>query len=160
MGKFTRSLTAGTALFAACAFGAIGAGGVGAKTTHKVDIGTIYAAITHTVGKIEYAAGDSTDKVLGNGAVTFSLAVEPGGPSGTLTGKGNVTVYGRTGSLTGTDSVDFTISSTGAITFTHGKINLTKGAGLQKGHSFVGTFTGSGKSAAGPFVFHYKGAYK
>jgi hypothetical protein len=51
-------------------------------------------------------------------------------------------------------------ASDNSVTFTNGKVDLTKGYGLQKGHTFVGTFTGTAKSILGPYVFHEKGTYK
>jgi hypothetical protein len=160
MSKLTRSIAAGTGVIAACALIAIGAGAVGAKPKGRATSGTAYAAITHKVGNIQFVAGDVSDKVLGNGAVTFQLTVGTGSKPGTVGAKGTVTVFTTTGSLSGTDSVDITLSPTGALTFTNGKLNLTKGTGGQKGHSFVGTVTGSAPSANGPFVFHDKGTYK
>jgi hypothetical protein len=125
----------------------------------KSTSGTVYAALVHTVGKTEYAAGLVSDKVLGKGAVEFALNVGEGTKAGSLEGKGSVTVFTATGQLQGTDSVTINTTSTG-VTFTGGKLNLTKGEGLQKGHSFVGTFTGTAKSIAGPYTFLDKGTYK
>ncbi|MGI8507280.1 MAG: hypothetical protein ACR2MK_10865 [Solirubrobacteraceae bacterium] len=160
MTRQTRSLTAAASLLAACAIIAVGAGAVGAKGKGRADSGTTYAAITHIVGKTQIAAGNTTDKVLGKGAVTFALTLGTGSKPGTIVAKGTVVVYTSTGSLSGSDSVDITPTSTGELVFTNGKLNLSKGSGGQKGHSFVGTFTGTGKTASGPFVFHEKGTYR
>jgi hypothetical protein len=159
MTSLKRSLTAFAGLLAACATIAIGAGVVGAKTKGRADSGTTYAAITHTVGNVQVAAGNVTDKVLGKGAVTFALTIGTGSKPGTIGVSGKVTDYSSTGSLSGTDTADVTTSTSG-ITFTNGKLRLTKGTGGQKGHSFIGTFTGTAKAATGPFVFHEKGTYK
>lgn len=74
--------------------------------------------------------------------------------------KGTVDLFTKTGELTGTDSVSLNTSSSGAVSFSNGRLDLTKGYGLEKGHTFVGTFTGSAASIAGPFTFHDKGTYK
>ena len=39
------------------------------------DHGVLYAAVTHTKGSTEYLAGNSSDKVLGSGAVTYTGSV-------------------------------------------------------------------------------------
>jgi hypothetical protein len=161
MSRIMRPLVLATGLLAACAAIAVTAGIGSAKSASKgkATSGVVYAAIVHTVGKTEYAAGLVNDKVLGKGAVEFALTVGEGSKPGSLTGKGAVTVFTSTGQLSGTDSVDITTTSTGA-TFSNGKLDLTKGEGLQKGHSFVGTFTGTAKSILGPYTFEDKGTYK
>ncbi len=158
MSRFTRSAALAAAV-AACAAAAIATTATAAGKG-KATSGVVYAGLTHTVGKTEFAAGNVSDKVLGNGAVTFALTLGTGTKPGSLTAKGTVAVFTKTGELSGTDSVTLTTSSTGAVTFSNGKLNLTKGFGLQTGHSFVGTFTGSAKSIAGPFTFHDKGTYR
>jgi hypothetical protein len=159
MSRLTRWVTLAAAV-AACAATAAIAATAGAASKGKPTSGVVYAALTHTVGKTEFAAGNTSDKVLGNGAVTFALTVGAGGKPGSLIAKGTVDVFTKTGELAGTDSVIINTSSTGAVTFSNGKLNLTKGYGLEKGHSFVGTFTGTAKSIVGPFTFHEKGTYK
>jgi hypothetical protein len=158
MSRSIRALAlAGVVLVAFAAF-AIAAGATSASKG-KATSGVVYAALVHTVGKTEEAAGLVTDKVLGKGAVEFDLNVGEGTKPGSLKGTGSVTVFTSTGELEGTDSVTINTTSTG-VTFTDGKLDLTKGKGLQKGHSFVGTFTGSAKSIAGPYTFNEKGTYK
>jgi hypothetical protein len=153
-------LIAVVAMVAAAAVAAT-AGAVTATTASKgkATRGVVYAAIVHTVGKTEDAAGLVNDKVLGKGAVEFALNVGEGTKPGSLAGTGTVIVFTKTGQLSGTDSVTINTTSTG-VTFTAGKLNLTKGAGLQKGHTFVGTFTGTAKTIAGPYTFNEKGTYK
>jgi hypothetical protein len=162
MTRLTRrstSLVAG--LLATCALIAVGAGAVGAKTSSKGkgDSGVAYVSITRTVKGIEYAAGTNSDKVLGSGAVTYDIALLPG-PSGTfkVTSK-KVVLYTPTGSLTGTATATVLIGPK-TEKITNGKLNLTKGAGSQKGHSYVGTFTGSADLVANQLVFNTKGTYK
>ncbi len=159
MNRLTRSLTATAGLLAACAIIAVGAGVVGAKSSGRSDAAIAYAAITHTVGKLQYAAGNVTDKVLGRGAAAFVLTIGTGSKPGTIGIKGTVTVFTKTGAISGTDTADVTASSSG-LTFTNGTLKLTKGSGGQTGHSFIGTFTGTAKSASGPFVFNTKGTYR
>jgi hypothetical protein len=131
----------------------------GATSKGKTTSGIVYAALVHTVGKTEDAAGLLNDKVLGQGAVEFALNVGEGTKPGSLKGTGTVIVFTATGELSGKDSVMINTTSSG-VTFTGGKIDLTKGQGLQKGHSFVGTFTGTAKAITGPYTFHDKGTYK
>lgn len=117
-------------------------------------------AETHTSGGVEYIAGDGTDKLFGATAVTYKLNVSAN-PAGTykVTSK-RVVLYTATGELSGTGSATLIVGAKGSATITDGKINLTKGTGALKGHSLVGTFTGSGNAVSGTYVFHYKGTYK
>ncbi len=70
-----------------------------------------------------------------------------------------VTIFTKTGALSGTGTATEIVNSNGTATFTS-KLRLTKGSGGQKGHSFVGTFTGTAASPTGPYTFHDKGTYK
>jgi hypothetical protein len=158
MSRFTRALCVLVALMVASAAVAVTAGATSAAKG-KSTSGIVYAALVHTAGKTEDAAGLVTDKVLGKGAVEFALNVGEGSKPGSLSAKGTLIVFTSTGQLSGTDSVSINTTSTG-VTFTNGKFDLTKGQGLQKGHSFVGTFTGTAKSIAGPYTFKDKGTYK
>ena len=149
------------AAFAAISLIAVGAGAVGVKGKGKPDSGTAYVAITHTVGKIQFAAGNVKDKVLGQGAITYKITVGTGTKPGSLKVSANpVTIFTKTGELTGTATATLIVNSNGTASFSNGKLNLTKGTGGQKGHSFIGTFTGTAASATGPYVFHDKGTYK
>lgn len=158
MSRLTRGLVAATGLVIACATIALTAGAAGAKTNGRPDSGTVYISITHTAGNYEYAAGNSTDKILGKGAVTYKITAG-GSTSGAINVKVNVTVFTNTGSLSGTATATLTVTGS-TETVSNGKLNLTKGAGSQKGHSFVGTFSGSGSLTANQLVFHEKGTYK
>jgi hypothetical protein len=71
-----------------------------------------------------------------------------------------VIVFTRRGSLVGKTTATATVNKDGTVTFTKGTINAGKGQGAEAGHTFKGTFTGSGKSLTGPFVFHYTGTYR
>jgi hypothetical protein len=158
MTRNIRALAVVGALIAAFAAVTITAGAK-SSSKGKATSGVVYAALVHTVGKVQDAAGLVNDKVLGKGAVEFALNVGAGSKPGSLSAKGTVIVFTATGELSGTDSVSINTTSTG-VTFTGGKIDLTKGQGLQKGHTFVGTFTGTAKSILGPFTFQDKGTYK
>jgi hypothetical protein len=162
-----RSIAAITALLAASALIVLSAGSVGAKSAGRVDTATAYVAITHTVGSganaVNYAAGNLTDKILGDGAVTYKLKVLAN-PSGTIhVNATKVAVFTSTGSLTGTASGTLTITNTpktGDATLSNGKVTLTHGTGAQKGHSFTGTFQGTGNVSSGIYKFTEKGTYK
>ncbi len=93
--------------------------------------------------------------------MTYKLKATPSGTGSTLklTSK-PVVLYTRTGSLTGTGSATLVVTGPSTATVKDGKLILTKGAGGQKGHSFVGTFSGSGNPTTGIYTFHYKGTYK
>lgn len=131
---------------------AIGAG--------KPDSGTAYVAVTHSVGPTLYAAGNVTDKVLGPGAVTYTIRAGTGSMPGTIKITATrVTVFTATGTVYGTSAGTETTNSDGTVSL-KGTLTLNHGTGAQKGHSFIGTFTGTGKTTTGPFVFHTKGHYK
>jgi hypothetical protein len=136
-----------------------GVAAVGAKSAGRPDSGTAWVAVTHTVGSTLYLAGDSTDKVLGNDALTYTVKAGTAAQPGTVTTSGTVTVFSKTGSLSGPFHGTAVTTSTGSVTET-GTADLSHGTGGQKGHSEVGTFTGTGASPTGPFVFHTKGTYK
>ncbi len=158
MSRVTRGLVAATGLVIACATIALSAGAAGAKTKGRPDSGTVYVSITHTAGGYEYAAGNATDKILGNAAVTYKITAG-GSNSGAINAKVSVTVFTKTGSLSGTATATLTVSGN-TETVSNGKLNLVKGAGSQKGHSFIGTFSGSGNLIANQLVFREKGTYK
>ncbi len=139
---------------------AFSAGVVGAKPSSKSDRGVLYSAITHTVGKNEYIAGNANDKLFGSGAAIYTATLGVGSKPGTLSVRAKVIIFFKTGSLSGNVKATLITNPDHTVAFTNGKVNLTSGAGAQKGHSLVATFTGSGASVAGPYVFHYKGSYR
>ena len=161
MRRSTRRATAGVAsLLAASSLVAVTASSVGAVGSGKADGGTVYAALTHTVGTTTFASGNSTDKLFGKGAVTYALHVVPN-TAGTLNlNVPSVTYYYSNGSLSGTASATLTIGAGGAATVSKGKLSLTKGAGARKGHSFKGTFSGTGSVNTGLYKFTYAGKYR
>jgi hypothetical protein len=156
MEKFVRSRLALLGLLSVAVAALVSTTAVGATAGRK-DTGVAYVAITHQVGSTLYAAGDTADKVLGSGAVTYTL--KAGAVKGAIKQHGSVTVWNVNGSLTGKVAGTETTTSSGSVTEA-GTLDLNKGTGADKGHSFVGTFTGTGKTVTGPFVFHTKGIYK
>lgn len=157
-----RPITAAVA--AVCVAGTavgLGATGVGARTSArgKADSGTAYLSTNRVVGKVGYASATNSDKLFGASAVTAKYTLTPqSGGSLKLESKRAV-LYTGTGALKGTLSATVTIAGT-TETFKNGKVNLATGTGSQKGHSFVGTFTGSGSSTNNEFTIKYKGTYK
>ncbi|MEO8969660.1 MAG: hypothetical protein ABI355_18640 [Solirubrobacteraceae bacterium] len=152
-----RTATAG--LLVALGVAVIGVGTVTAKSTGKSDHGTSYVAVTHQVGSTFIAAGDVTDNVLGNGAVTYAIKAGTGTKPGTIKITApRVTVFTSTGTLYGTAAGTETTQPDGSVKLA-GKLTLTHGTGAQKGHSLNDTFAGTGKTALGPFVFHTNGTY-
>jgi len=141
---------------------ALGASAVGAKPAGKPDSGTAYVAVTHSVGPINVAAGDATDKVTGAGAVVYRIHVLTTTKPGTLAIKANkVTAYSATGSLTGTAVSKLTIlDSKGNATVSNGVLTLTNGTGGEKGHSLTAKFTGKGNINTGQYRFNYVGTYR
>jgi hypothetical protein len=158
----TRRITAAvTALCAAATLIGLAAAGVAARPTRagRSDSGTAYVSTNRTVGKTSWGSGVNSDKRLGSGAITFKYTLTPqAGGSLQLNGKRSV-MYTRTGSIAGTITALITVKGT-AETITDGKIRLTHGAGSLKGHSLVGTFSGSGSATANQFTIHYKGTFK
>ena len=164
MFRFTRrSLVAGAGLLSTLALISSAVAGAASKSG-KAEHGTVYFALTHTVaGNVNVAAGDTTDSLFGPGAVVYRLHV-----LATATGKisiniPKVTVFYSTGAATGTATATLTITNTpktGDATVTGGVLKLTKGTGTHKGHSFKGTFSGSGNINTGLYTISYKGTYK
>lgn len=162
MSKLTRSFVA---LLAVSALMSVGAAAIGKTTTPtkskgKKDSGTAYVATTYSSGGYTYAAGNSKDKILGTGAVTYKNKITSGPKTGTLkvTVK-SVTAFTGTGSLSGTGTATLTVSTSGAATGT-GKFSLTKGTGSQHGHSLSGKYTITGNTVTGRYTFKYTGFYK
>jgi hypothetical protein len=161
MTRRTRSLGALVGMLAAGATVAVGAASVGATPAGKADSGTVYAATTHTVGGIQYIAGNGSDKLFGADAVTYTVKVAsiPTKPGTFTLAVKPVTIWSATGSLTGTAKATLKVGANAAVTIS-GTINLPKGTGAMKGHSFMGTLTGKGSLSTSQYVFHDKGIYK
>jgi hypothetical protein len=161
MSRFTRrSLVATLSAFAALVL--VTAGVAGAAAKGKAEHGTVHFSITHTIGKTNVAAGDTTDSLFGSGAVVYRLHVLT-----TTTGKisikiPKVQVFYSTGSATGTATATLAVTdgNTGAATVTGGILKLTSGAGTHKGHTFTGTFSGTGNIKTDLYTINYKGTYK
>lgn len=137
----------------------LGVAGASAGGAGKHDSATLYVAVTHTVGSTLYAAGNSTDKVLGTGAITYTIKAGVGSKAGTIKTSGTVVTYSAGGELSGKVSGTETTNTNGTVT-ENGKFDFDKGTGTNKGHTYVGTYSGTGTTAEGPFVFHAKGTYK
>jgi hypothetical protein len=129
----------------------------------KAEHGTVYFALTHTVGKTNFAAGDATDSLFGAGAVVYQLHILTT-RAGTISIKiPKVTVFYSTGSATGSATATLTVTNkpkAGDATVTDGVLKLTKGAGAHEGHTFTGTFSGKGNIDSDFYTIHYKGTYK
>jgi hypothetical protein len=157
----SRRITAAVAVLGATgALIGLSAAGVGARTrAGQADSGTAYASINRSAGGYEYVSATNTDKLFGASAVTSkSTLTHQTGATFKLSSKHTV-LWTKTGSLEGTESATVTVSGT-TETFTNGKLDLTNGTGSLSGHSFVGTFTGSGSSSSNEFTLNYKGTYK
>jgi hypothetical protein len=159
-----RGLTRSVAtLLAVSTLVAVGAATVGAKgkAKGKKDSATVYLAITHQAKGSLLAAGNVYDKLLGTGAVAYKAKATPTPTGAVKVSISKVTEFTGTGSLTGKASATLTVTdSKGDATITGGKFSLTKGAGSQKGHSYTGTFKGTGNANTGLYTFQLKGAYK
>lgn len=163
MSRFSRrSLTVSLGLLAALVLAVSGASGAASKAG-KAEHGTVYFALTHTVGATNFAAGDATDSLFGAGAVVYQLHVLAT-MKGTISIKvPKVTAFYSTGSATGTATATLTITNkphTGDAQVTGGVLKLTKGTGTHKGHTFTGTFSGAGNVNTGSYKITYKGRYK
>jgi hypothetical protein len=129
-------------------------------TPLRPDRGSVHVSIVYHTNVAVLAASETRDKVLGEGAATYSLTVHRAGRSkDTFKLTSKVVFYGPTGSLRGTASATITVSAKGE-TFTNGELSLTDGVGSQKGHSLIATFTGTGSPAANVYILDYKGAYR
>lgn len=160
MSKSMRLLAAAAGLLASIALIATGASSVGAKSSGRADSGTVYFAITHTVGNKQYAAGTSYDKLFGPGAVTY-VNIAKATPTGTI----NVTtkpvvLFFKDGTLTGVATSKLTVGAHGAATITDGKLMAANGTGGEKGHSANYTFAGTGSLTTSRYKIHYRGTYK
>lgn len=157
-----RCLVASVGVLGALVLAGTGIAGAASKTG-KAEHGTVYFSVTHTVGKTNFAAGDSTDSLFGAGAVVYQLHILT-----TTTGKisikiPKVTVFYSTGSATGSATATLTVTNkpkAGDATVTDGVLKLTKGAGTHQGHTFAGTFAGQGNITSDSYTIHYKGTYK
>ena len=162
MSRFPRRWLAATA----CVLGGLALAGssiAGAVSkVGKAEHGTVYFALTHTVGKTNVAAGDATDSLFGAGAVVYRLHI-----LATTTGKisikvPKVTVFYSSGSATGSATATLTVTNTpkaADATVTDGSLHLTKGTGTHQGHTFTGTFSGQGNITTDAYIIHYKGTY-
>ncbi|HET8979612.1 MAG TPA: hypothetical protein VFN87_15725 [Solirubrobacteraceae bacterium] len=156
-----RSLTAGVSLIGALAVAIGGVAGAAAKG--RTERGVVHFAVVQTIGQTNVAAGAQSDSLFGQGAVVYRLHVLTT-TSGKITIKiPKVTDFYSTGSATGSASATLTITNTpnqGDATVTGGVLKLAKGTGTHKGHTFTGTFSGSGNITSGMYTIQYKGTYR
>ena len=116
---------------------------------------------------LNYEAGFTYDKVLGQGAVTFETKALVKS-SGAIEIRSNpVTMYFRNGSLTGSGRGLLTITNKpkpGDAKVTNGFLLLNRGTGRFAGHSLRVTFTGTGNIGGADvpdsYTFRYKGVYR
>jgi hypothetical protein len=162
MSRLTRSSTGIVGLIATGAVVAVCAATVGAKPASKgrADSGVVYFAVTRAANGKQYAAGNSTDKLFGSGAVTYVIkaAATPKGAV-KITAK-PVKLYFANGTLTGTASATLTPGPGGTATITGGKLNAAHGTSGQAGHSETATFHGTGSTTTASYRITYTGIYK
>lgn len=127
-------------------------GGIGPQA----DNGTAYFSITHAKGGFNYAAGNISDKLFGNGASTYQFKLLPKGNGKFTVAVKNVTFYTGTGSLSGVGTITATITGT-TDKLTGGKVKLDKGKGSLKGDELIATLSGTGNVTANQATFKYKG---
>jgi hypothetical protein len=162
MPKLTRFRAAVIGALSACAVAGVTTAAFGASGGPVADKGVIHFATTYSAGGLTYAAGSAKDKLFGNEAITYAIKTQPT-PTGPvkITAK-PATIWGKTGTLTGTATGTLTVTNatTGDATITNGKVKATKGTGGWTGHSFTATFSGSGNVKTGAYTVTYKGTYK
>jgi hypothetical protein len=157
-----RWLVASVGVLGALAFAGSSLAGAASKVG-KAEHGTVHFALTHTVGKTNFAAGDATDSLFGASAVVYQLHLLTT-TTGTISIKiPKVTVFYTTGSATGSATATLTVTNqpkAGDATVTGGVLKLTKGFGAHQGHTFAGTFSGKGNITSDSYTIQYKGTYK
>jgi hypothetical protein len=127
----------------------------------KADSSRLHLAVTHSAGGFDFTAGGGTDKVLGAVVVTYKLR-----PLATPKGTIKVTVpkarlWASNGRLSGSASADLTIiDAKGDAKLTNGKCSVPQGTSGQRGHSEIGTFTGTGNASTGQYTLVTNGTYK
>ena len=163
MSRFSRRwLLTSVALLGALGFAGSSIAGAASKAG-KPEHGTVHFALTHRVGKLNVAAGDVTDSLFGAGAVVYRLHILPANAHQLTIRISKVTLFYSTGSATGSATATLTVTNkpkAGDSTVTHGVLKLTKGAGSHQGHTFVGTFSGTGNINSDLYTIQYKGTYK
>ena len=129
------------------------------KGKAKNDTGTVYAAIVHQVGNQQIADGDAKSKLFGQAAITYQVTIGSSNQPGAVLIKANkITLWTKTGSISGTGQATQTVNPDGTGNVTGGTFKLTKGTGALKGHSFTGTFSGPFNGTY--YTFTYKATFK
>ncbi len=158
MGKFTRAAVAVLAVAVALAV-ATTAFGAGSSKGRK-DTGTVYLATTHQGNGFLWAAGNTFDKILGKGAVSYKVRVRPASPGTFAVVIKHAKIFGATGSMTGKVTATQTIAANGSATITNGKFSFAHGTEGLKGHTYKGTVSGTGSVVTGQYTLHTKGTFK
>src|SRR5205085_713035 len=124
------------------------------------DKGVVFFNTTHNAGGKSFAAGNVTDKLFGAEAVTYVIKTRTLTPGTFKVTVKPVTMWGKTGTLTGTATATLTVIDTTHATITNGKFSEANGTGGWTGHSLTAKFSGSGNPTTGQFKLTYKGTYK
>jgi hypothetical protein len=143
------------------AVGAMSATTAAAKPARKAraDSGVVYFGITHSANGNQYAAGSTTDKLFGSGAITFVIQTTRTPSGGFRMISKPVTLFFSNGTLTGTATATVT-PAPGGTSLTGGKLKAAHGTAAQKGHSVSATFQGTGNPVTGAYKIIYTGVYK
>jgi hypothetical protein len=160
MTRLTRAQAMIVAVLAGVAVIAIAAATVGATSKGRKDSGVVYFAVTHTANGKQYAAGNSKDKLLGAGAVTYVIKAAPTSTGAVKITAKPVTLFSANGTLTGTATATLTVAASGSATVTGGRLKAAHGTGGQKGHSITATFHGTGSAKTMTYTIDYSGTYK
>ncbi len=129
---------------------------VGPPTAAMHDSGKTWFSIVRTAGGIEYTAGIISDRALGNGAITYQLAVRSGSAGTIDVTARRVTLYTKKGSLSGTATATIKAANTNQQTIT-GSLDLTRGTGSLRGDSLQANFSGTADLAKNLIQFDYRG---
>jgi hypothetical protein len=158
MGKVMRATVAvlATAIMLAAAATAFGAG----SSKGRKDTGTVYLATTHQGNGFIWAAGNTFDKILGKGAVSYKVKVRPASAGTFAVTIKHAKLFGTKGSMTGKVTATQTIAANGSATITNGKFSFAHGTEGLKGHTYKGTVSGTGNALTGQYTLHTKGIFK
>ena len=160
MGRVRSRYAGAIGLLGGCALAAVAAGEGVAATSGVPDSGTVYFSPTHVAHGIQFAAGNATDKLFGTEAVTFQIKFQSTKPGTVKITANPATMWGKTGSLSGTATALLTVAKNGSATVTKGELSETHGTGGWTGHSLTAKFSGVGNVNTGAYKITYKGTYK
>src|SRR5689334_5215000 len=89
-------------LLVACAVAVAGASSIAVAAAGRPDSGTAWVSVTHAEGSTLFVGGDIKDKILGRAAIVYQTALSTDEPGTVKITAKTVTLYTKTGSLTGT----------------------------------------------------------